>query len=44
MEKGKYFGIYIKTHKPHYYLCKILITSLRKYAPGIDITIIPDDD
>jgi len=40
----KPFGIYIKTHKPHYYLCKVLIASLRYYAPWVDITIIPDDN
>jgi lipopolysaccharide biosynthesis glycosyltransferase len=37
------FGVYIKTFKPDHYLARTLIASIRHYAPGVDITLIPDD-
>jgi len=37
------FGIYVKTFKPDHYLAKVLMASIRHYAPGVDITLIPDD-
>ena len=37
------FGIYIKTFKPDHYLAKVLIASIRHYAPGVEIMLVPDD-
>lgn len=42
MEKD--FGIYIKTFEKDYYLAKVLISSLNKYAGDVDIMLIIDDD